>query len=176
MKTIEKQTQSAIQAEDIARWLTFSGFWGSIFYILSMIGLVAGQRQQPVRLNTGTGLLGMAVHVVTFVTVGSGGGLAASLAKGKSTSQQARERIDPERLERGIAQAGISAALGSIIPFALTLGSVQVAERLTGHALCEDNTTNWPRAVGTTAVLTGLTALAVSRIAAWVARDARSNA
>lgn len=172
MKAVEKQTQPVIQGEDIARWLTFSSFWGSIFYILAIIGLVAGQRRQPVRLHAGTALLGMAVHVGTFVTVGSGGGLAASLARGQSTSQQARERIDPERLERGIVRAGASGALGSVIPFVLALGSLQVAERLTGQALFEDADTSWPRAVGTTAVFTGLTALAVSRIAAWVARDA----
>lgn len=171
--TLEQQTQPAIEREDIARWLTFSGFWGSIFYILSVIGLVAGQRQQPVRLNVGTALVGMAVHVGTFVTVGSGGGLLAALAKGQSTSQQARERVNPEQLDRGIVRAGAGATVGSVIPFLLTLGSLQVAERITGRALFEESSMNWPRAVGTTAVFTGLTALAVSRIAAWVARDAR---
>ncbi len=175
MKTIEKQTQPAFEREDIARWLTFSGFWGSLFYILSMIGLVAGQRQQPVRLNAGTALVGMAVHVGTFVTVGSGGGLLAALARGQSTSQQARERVNPEQLERGIVRAGAGGTVGSVIPFLLALGSVQVAERVTGKALFEGGDTSWPRAVGTTAVCTGLTALAVSRIAAWVARDARNS-
>lgn len=175
MKTIEKQTQPAIEREDIARWLTFSGFWGSLFYILSLIGLVAGQRQQPVRLNAHTALVGMAVHVGTFVTIGSTGGLLAALVKGKSTSQQARERVNPEQLERGIVRAGVSGAVGSVIPFLLTLGSLQVAERITDKPLFEEGNTNWPRAVGTTAIFTGLTALAVSRIAAWVARDAGNS-
>jgi hypothetical protein len=54
---------------------------------------------------------------------------------------------------------------------------LKLAERITGEAAFSDGeAVDWPQAIGVTASLSGLTALAVSRIVAWVARDARTSA
>lgn len=172
----QQELQHVIKREDVARWITFSGFWGFVFYLLSLVGLLASHRRQPLRINANTALVGMGIHVGSFITVGSLLSALQSLWRGKSTTQQAREQIGSGDLERSMLQQVAGAAAGSVVPFAWTVGSLRVAERITGKRTFTDSSTiNWLGAAGTTALLSGVTSLAVNRIAAWVARDAASS-
>ncbi len=168
------QSQELIKQSDVARWITFSGFWGFVFYLLAFAGLLTGHRRQALRINTKTAMVGLGLHVVSFVLLGSLFSAIGSLVRGKSSTQQAREQIGSGRLERTILVQAAGGAAGSVVPFALAVSSLQVAQRITGKPALEDGKNiNWAQAAGTTALLSGITALAVSRIAAWVARDAR---
>lgn len=174
MKTTDQAGQAVIKRQDVARWITFSGFWGFVYYLLAFVGLLVGQRRQPARVDMRTTLVGMGVHVAAFVTFGSLISAIGALVRGKSTTRQAREQISRGNLERTIVLQGLGGAVGSAAPFALAVGSLRAAEQITGKTtLVGDGDTDWLRAVGTTALLSGVTATAVSRIAAWVARDAR---
>lgn len=176
MTTTESQSQSLIGTQDVARWFTFTGFWGFVFYLLSFAGLLRGQRRQPVSVDTDTAIVGMGIHIGVFVTAGSLFSAGASLVRRQSTTQQARQRVDDGTIERTIPLQAVGGAIGSIIPFAMAVGSIRAAERVTGKALFPDgNDIAWSRAIGTTALLSGVTALAISRIAAWVANDARQS-
>lgn len=170
------QDQDLFKGEDVARWITFSGFWGFIYYLLSWIGLLAGQRKQPLQVQRESALVGLGIHLGLFVTLGSLVSAVGAVLQGKSTTQQARERVGSGLLQRSILLQGLGGAVGSVIPFALTVGSLRGAERITRRAAINDfRSINWPVAIGTTALASGVTALAVSRIAAWVARDARRS-
>lgn len=167
--------QSIVTQEDVARWLTFSGFWGFVFYLLSTTGMALSHRRQPAPVNASTIVTGMGLHVGTFVTFGSAVIAATSLKRGKSTTDLARENINSSDSSTSTPiQTGLSAATGSVAPFALALASLLVAERLTGKpAFPEGGTIDWVRAIGVNSVLTGVTAAAVSRIFGWVVQDVR---
>lgn len=64
--------------------------------------------------------------------------------------------------------------LGSLVPFTLAIGSITLASRLTGKpAFGKPHAIRWPLAMGTMVAASGILALAVSRITAWVAQDAK---
>jgi len=174
---MSKHKQQAIQPEDFARWLTFGGFWGFVFYLLSFAGLLLGHRHQPVRVNTRTSLVGMIIHTGFFVGMVSLFSALQSLLTGKSSSQTGRERVSGGTLERSILKLAVGGGLGSIIPFALSVGSLKAAETITGEAAFQNSDDiNWIQAAGTTALLSSITALSVARITAWVAQDSREGA
>lgn len=163
-----------IGGEDVARWVTFSGFWGAVFYLLACASMIASSRRQPVRLSGKTVGIGLLLHVATFVAGGSLSSAAGSLIRGKSSREQAQEAIATGRLERTVPLQALGGAAGSVVPFGLAVASLRAAERITGRpALGDLDEVRWPQAVGTMVAASGLTALAVSRIAAWVARDAK---
>lgn len=175
METPEVLKDAPIGGEDVARWLTFTGFWGAIFYLLACASLVSASRRQPVRLSAPTLGLGLLLHVATFMVGGSLSSAAGALARGKSSTEQAQESIKSGQLERSIPLQALGGALGSVVPFGLAVASLEVAGRLTGQPAVKDlQAVRWPQAVGTMVAASGATALAVGRIAAWVARDARS--
>lgn len=174
MKTHEHQPR--IEASDVARWFTFGGFWGFVFYLLSVAGMLIGHRRQPTSFNARTALVGMGIHVSIFVALTSLFSMLQSLVTGKSSTRTARERIAGGTLERSIITLGASSGTGSIIPFLMAAGSLRAAERITGEpAFPEADQISWPRAAGSTALLSSITALAVARIAAWVAQDSRTG-
>ncbi|HMQ34853.1 MAG TPA: hypothetical protein PKD53_29300 [Chloroflexaceae bacterium] len=174
MKTPEVLKDAPIEGEDVARWLTFTGFWGAIFYLLACASLVAASRRQPVRLSAPTLGLGLLLHVATFMVGGSLSSAVGSLVRGKSSTEQAQEAIKSGQLERSIPLQALGGAVGSVVPFGLAVASLRVAGRLTGQPALKDlQAVQWPQAVGTMVAASGATALAVSRIAAWVARDAK---
>jgi hypothetical protein len=179
-QTLQRSVQ--FEREDILRWFTFSSFWGSVFYLLSCVSLATAHREQPLRINTGTAAAGMGLHVGTFVALGSIGSAVAAIKRGKTTTEMARESIassegslNASGMER--LKGALGAGAGSTIPFAMSLASLLLAERLTGTpAFPGRDSIRWPQALATMAAGTGLTALAVSQIASWVARDARIGA
>lgn len=174
MRTPELFKEAPIKGEDVARWLTFTSFWGALFYLLSCVSLVAASRRETVRLNGRTLGVGLLLHVATFVAGGSLSSAVGSLARGKSSTEQAEESIKSGQLERTVPLQALGGALGSVVPFGLAVGSLQLAEHITGQpALSDEQAVSWPQAVGVMVTSSGLTALAVSRIAAWVARDAK---
>lgn len=175
METPQVMKDAPIGREDVARWLTFSGFWGAIFYLLACASLLATSKRQPVRINTQTVGVGMLLHVLTFVVGGATASAIGSLARGQSSTEQAQESIKGGQLERTVLLQALGGALGSVVPFGLAVGSLRVAERLTGQPALKDaqSSVQWPQAVGAMTLASGVTALAVSRIAAWVARDAK---
>lgn len=176
-KPAELIKSAPIEGEDVSRWLTFSGFWGSIYYLLSCVSLVAGARRQPLKLHTPTLGLGYLFHVLSFVVGGSLLSAVGSLVRGKSSSQQAEEAIGGGTLERTWLLQALGGAAGAAVPFAMALLSQQLASRVTGEdAVSADADISWPVAGGTMVTISGLTALAVSRIAAWVAEDAKTGA
>jgi hypothetical protein len=162
---------------DVARWFTFGGFWGFVFYLLSLIGLLAGHRRQPVGVHMPTVLVGMLIHVSGFVGLVSLFSIVQMLVTGKSTTQTAQERIGGGVLEQSVGRLAVSGATGSVVPFGIATGCIRVAEGVTGEAAFVDGgEVSWPRAVLVTMGLSSVTAMAVARITAWVARDARTGA
>ncbi|NJP06480.1 MAG: hypothetical protein HC837_13070 [Chloroflexaceae bacterium] len=161
-----------VTGEDVARWLTFSGFWGFVFYVLSTVGMLIGQRKQPVRIHGKTVLVGMIVHVVSFTALGSLLSAVVSFRSGKSTTRMARERIPT--VEQRIGPQTLGGMVAGAVPFLMSAGSLQVARKMTGKMAFPDaQTIDWVRGGSIMALLTAVTALAVSNIAAWVARDSR---
>lgn len=177
MHITEQQRRPLVGRQDVARWITFSSFWGFIFYLLSFAGLLAGHRRGAPRVNANTAFVGMGVHVAVFNVFGFFLGAMTTLTRGKSTTEQARERIGGGSLDRNILAPALVGAVGAVVPLTMASGSLKLAERITGEAAFSDGeAVDWPQAIGVTASLSGLTALAVSRIVAWVARDARTSA
>jgi hypothetical protein len=175
MNAIQLFKKTPIRGEDIPRWLTFTSFWGAISYLLTCISLLAGGRRDAARLNLRTLGLGFLLHTTGFVTGGSLAVAVGSIVSGKSSTEVSQQEISGGQLEHSIVQQGVGGALGSVVPFALALGSIKLANRITGKsAFGETRTMSWPIAVGTMVVTSGVLALAVSRITAWVAEDAKS--
>lgn len=164
-----------ISGEDVARWVTFSGFWGAIFYLLACVSLVASSKRQPVRVSAPTLGLGLLLHVAAFVAGGTATSAIGALARGKSSTEQAQESIKSGQLEQTVPLQALGGALGSVVPFGLAVGSLRLAGQITGEPALKDlQSVQWPQAIGAMTISSGVTALAVSRIAAWVARDAKS--
>ncbi len=169
-----QEQKPIVTGQDVARWLTFSGFWGFVFYLLSLVSMLIGHRRQPAQLNTKNALVALGLHVGTFVTIGSAFSAAVSFKRGRSTSELAQESTSSGQTGSNPLQTGASAAAGSPLPFALAAASTRMAGSLTGQPTFPEGTSiDWLRAAGTNAVFTGITAMAVSRIAGWVAQDAR---
>jgi hypothetical protein len=163
-----------IGGEDVRRWLVFTSFWGSVFYVLSCTSLIIGARRQTVKFHAPSVGIGYGLHVLTFVVGGSLLSAANSIVRGKSTSEQAEDAIGSGQIERQWPLQALGGAAGSVIPFALAVTSQKVASNITGRAAITEDV-NWPAASGAMVVASGLTALAVARIAAWVARDAQQG-
>lgn len=177
MRGIEPIKDAPIGGEDVSRWLTFTSFWGSISYLLACVSLIAGARRESVRLHTPTLALGYAMHVLAFTVGGSLLSAAGSVARGKSSTAQAEESIGGGTLERTWPLQAAGGAAGSVLPFAMAVASQGLASRITGRdALGEGAAVSWPVAGGAMVASSGLVALAVSRITAWVAEDAKSGA
>lgn len=174
---MEQQTSTPlVGAGDVARWFTFGGFWGFVFYLLSFAGMLTGHRRQPVHVNVRTVSIGMGIHVGIFVGLTSLFSLLQSLVTGKSSRQIAQERIGGGTLEQSVLKLALSGGTGSVIPFLIARQSLHVAKGITGYPAFESNEDlNWARSVGVTAVLSGITAMAVARITSWVAQDARTG-
>jgi uncharacterized protein (UPF0548 family) len=168
--------KAPVEAEDVSRWLTFTSFWGSIFYLLSCVGIVAGSRRRPARLDGPTVGIGYLIHLATFVVGGSLVSFLGNLLRGKTSTQQAEEAIGGGALERAWPLQAVGGAAGAVVPFALAVASQAVAAQITGERTpADENEVSWPVAAGATVAATGLLALAVSRIVAWVAEDAKSG-
>jgi hypothetical protein len=167
-----------IRGRDVTRWLTFSTFWGSVSYLLACASLAGASRRQPVRVNAGTTLLGLGIHVASFVALGSATAATAAFVRQKPTTQISTEEISGGSLEqpKNIISQGLGAAAASVVPLALAVASQQAAERIAGSpAIGKIDDMRWLRAVAVMSALSGLTSLAVARITGWVARDARGG-
>lgn len=174
METPQVLKDAPVRGEDVARWLTFSSFWGAIFYLLACASLLATSKRQPVKVNPPTVGVGMLLHVLTFVVGGTLSSAIGSLVRGKSSTEQAEEAIKSGKLERTVPLQALGGAIGSVVPFGLAIGSLKLAEQITGRPAVKDtDAVQLPQALAAMTVASGFTALAVSRIAAWVARDAR---
>lgn len=175
MSTNNLLKDTPIRSEDLPRWLTFTSFWGASSYVLSCVSLIAGSRSHPVRIEPATIGLGMLLHTATFMATGSLAVATGSIVSGKSSTEVSQQDISGGSLERSVAQQGAGGAFGSLVPFALALGSLELAGKLTGRpAFGEPRRISWPRSLGTMVAASGLLALAVARITAWVAEDAKS--
>ncbi len=175
MTRVDHTAHNVFQRENVARWVTFTGFWGFVFYLISFMSILTGHRRQPARVHTNTALVGMGVHIATFVSAGSIFSALSSLVRQQTTIAQTRERIKNGTFETSIALQALAGATGSVIPLVMAVGSMRAAERMTGRPVFEDaQDINWIRATGTNILASGFAALAVSRIAAWIVRDARA--
>ncbi|NTU80789.1 MAG: hypothetical protein HGA45_15660 [Chloroflexales bacterium] len=176
MNTIAKtRKETPIRGEDIPRWLIFTSFWGGISYLLTFVSLLVGSRRNPTQINRTTLGLGFLLHTSSFMVGGSLIVAAVSIIRGKSSTAIAQEDIRSGQLGRSIIQLGGVGALGSVVPFTLAVGSIELARTITGQpAIGEADGQNWPLTIGTMAAASGMLSLAVSRITAWVAQDARS--
>lgn len=170
-----KQTKqrAVISKQDPWRWVTFSGFWGGLYYLFVGVGLIAGTKLPAVKVNRRAGLVSFLVYIITFVSGGVVSSLIEQLIVRRSAKDQSREAIAAGVLEPSIPLQALGGAAGSVVPFALVLGSSEVARRVIGVPVFEPEAINWPRAIAVTATLSGLASLAVSRIAAWIADDAQ---
>jgi hypothetical protein len=170
-----KESHDVIQPRDIVRWLTFTSFWGFISYLLACTSLLAAQRRQPTPLDAQSAAVGMGVHIGSFVVFGSLMSAATAVLSGKSTTEISEERISGGDLEKpGVLRGIASGAAGSTIMLGLAVVSMATAEQITGKPVFAQKNIDWRRAMGTMAIVSGITAFAVNRITGWVARDAKS--
>ncbi|HEU4323488.1 MAG TPA: hypothetical protein VFS21_10115 [Roseiflexaceae bacterium] len=161
-----------VAPDDPLRWVTFSGFWGFVFFVLSVAGMLAGQRHTVVRINQRTLWAALLLHMAAFVGGGTLFSALQQLLVRRSAKEQAEQAVATGALQRSIPLQALGSALGAVVPFGLAVGSARLAEHLTGAPLLPRARTDWPRALAVTSGLSGLVALAVTRIAAWVAEDA----
>ncbi|GAB4208044.1 MAG: hypothetical protein OHK0022_37080 [Roseiflexaceae bacterium] len=162
----------AVAPDDPLRWVTFSGFWGFVFFLLSVAGLLAGQRHSVVRINQRTLWAALLIHMTAFVTGGTLFSALQQVLVRRSAEEQSEQAVASGTLQRSVPLQTLGSAVGAVVPFGLAVASAQLAERLTGAPLLPRARTDWRRALAVTSGLSGLAALAVSRIAAWVAEDA----
>jgi hypothetical protein len=162
-----------ISPQDPWRWLTFSSFWGSIYYGLVYAGLIAGHTDPTVRVNRRALMVSLLVYLPVFVSGGTLVSLLQQLVVQRSAKEQSETAIASGVLEPSIPLQALGGAVGSVVPLCLVLASSEVACRLCGEPLMEPAAIRWPRAIAVTGALSGLASLAVSRIAAWVAEDAQ---
>lgn len=174
MRTPDFVKDAPVKGEDLSRVLTFTSFWGAIFYLYASVSQLVGARRQPVRVDLPTLGLGLLLHLLTFVGGGTAMSLLAAVATGKSATEQAEKDIAGGTLERTWFAQGLAGGAGSLVPFLLAVLSQKLAGQITGTPAIDDET-NWPVAGGTMVTASGLTALAVSRITAWVAEDAKQG-
>ncbi len=173
MQLPETLKNPPIHSTDVRRWLVFTSFWGSISYLLSSTSLVIAARRRPVKLDTPTLGIGFVMHVTTFMAGGSLAAATSAMVRGKPTTEQSEEAISSGQLQQNWPLQAAGGAIGSLVPFALAIISQRLAGQRTGRtAIAKD--VNWPLAGGAMVGLSGLTALAVARIVAWVAQDAQS--
>lgn len=173
MDLVKIDNEVVVEDQDVVRWITFTGFWGGIYYLLACTSLAVGQRKQPVQVDVPATTTALGLHLSTFIAGGSLISASSALISRKSTTEQAREQIASGQIEQTIVQQALGGAVGSVLPFGIALASMQAVEQITGKKAFDTDHMNWPVAVGTMIGLSGLTALCVSRIAAWVAKDAR---
>ncbi|MBP1465973.1 hypothetical protein EYB53_009685 [Candidatus Chloroploca sp. M-50] len=166
-----------LQGEDLGRALVFSSFWGSIFYLLAFVSQLLAFRRPPAEVQSKPTLTGAGIFVGGFVGLGTLGIAIVSLLKGKSPAEQAREQLGTagEGGSNSVFGTALGAGLGSVVPFSVAVGSMRLAERITGvPAVGPQEHVDLPRAAAVNALLTALIAAAVTRITGWVARDARA--
>ena len=167
------QQREVISGQDPWRWVTFSSFWGGVYYLIVGAGLIAGNKSRTVQINRRASLVSLLVYMATFV---SGGTLFSFLEQRivrRSAKEQSERVIASGTLEPSIPLQALGGAAGSVVPLGLVLAANEVARRATGETVFAPTAVNWPRTVVVTAALSGLASLAVSRIAAWVAKDAQ---
>jgi len=163
------------QGEDLSRTLVFSGFWGTIFYLLAFVSQLLTFRLPPAAVRGRTVLAGAGIFIGGFVGLGTVLVAAASARTGKTPAQQARAQLGMAGEGRGLLRTALGAGLGSLLPLTLASGSMQLAAGLTGApALAPPEGVSLPRAAAANALLTALAAAAVTQITGWVARDARA--
>jgi uncharacterized protein (UPF0548 family) len=175
MQLPETLKNPPIHRTDVRRWLVFTSFWGSLFYVLASTSQIIAARQRPVKLDTPTLGIGYAMHIATFIAGGSAVAATSAIVRGKPTTEQSEEAISGGQLEQNWALQAAGGAVGSLVPFALTVISQRIAGRRTGRPAISSDV-NWPLAGGAMIGLSGLVALGVARIVAWVAQDAKSDA
>jgi hypothetical protein len=174
MRATDIVKDAPVKGEDLSRVLTFTGFWGTIFYLYATLSQLVAARRSSVRVHMPTVGLGLLFHLLAFVGGGTTMSLLGAAVTGKRPTEQAEKDIAGGTLERTWFAQGLAGGLGSLVPFALALISQKLAGQVTGGAAVEDDV-SWPVAGGTMVTASGLTALAVSRITAWVAEDAKSG-
>ncbi len=165
--------QPLIGKQDVARWLTISGFWGFVFYLLAYLSMLLSQRRQPVLVNAKTVLVGMILHIFALITSGSFFSAMTSVLRGTSTTQDARKQAATNLLERTVVLQGVSGAIGSIIPFTFSRRCLQMAAKITGQEAfpAGEGAINWHQAQLLMAFFVGVVGTIVARISAWVADD-----
>ena len=162
-----------VEAQDIPRWVTFGGFWGFVFYLLSLVGILTSHRNQPARVNMRTVLVGLGLQILSFIGFTTVFSIGQAAVVKKSSTRLARERISGGSFVGSFFKLGLSASLVSLLPFGFAVGNMKTAERITGEPAFENaEEINWPKAVGVATFFSGLTGLAVARITSWVAQDA----
>jgi hypothetical protein len=171
------KTAGLVRSEDVQRWITFTGFWGFIFYLLACVAQALASRRQPVPIHTPTAVTGLAIHLVAFVGGGSALIAAGSAVQGKRTTTLARERIGRSTLGRPlqVLGQGLGAAVGSLLPLGMAIASQRAAAQITGTPVFPDAAAiDKPRTLLAMGGLSSLVAMAITLIVGWVARDARS--
>jgi hypothetical protein len=163
------------QREDLSRTLVFSGFWGTIFYLLAFVSQLLTFRRPLAEVRSRTVLVGAGIFIGGFVGLGTLLVAVVSARTGKTPAQQARAQLGMAGEESGLLRTALGAGLGSLLPLVLAWGSMRLAAGLTGApVLAPPEGVSLPRAAVANALLTTLVAAAVTQITSWVARDARA--
>lgn len=174
---MKQQTRrGAISHEDPWRWLTFSSFWGSIYYLLVYAGIIVGHRSKTAQFNRRPLLVSLLLFLLFFISGSTLLSVIEQLVVRRSAKEQSRRAIASGLLEPSIPLQAIGGAAGAVGAFGLAAASNQIAERITHEPVFPAPDIDWPRALAATSIFSGLASLAVSRIAAWVAEDAQAVA
>jgi hypothetical protein len=174
-----EETAGLVRSEDMQRWITFTGFWGFIFYLLACVAQALASRRQPVQIHAPTAATGLAIHLTAFVGGGSALIAVGSAVPGKRSTTLARERIGRNTLGRPlqVLGQGLGAAVGSLLPLGMVLASQRAAAKITGTPVFPDTAAiDRPRTILAMGGLSSLVAMAITLIVGWVARDARRAA
>ncbi|RRR74517.1 MAG: hypothetical protein EI684_06845 [Candidatus Viridilinea halotolerans] len=169
---------AAVRDDTLSRVLVFTSFWGSIFYLLSVVSQALTMRRQPVEVEAKTVMTGGAIFVSSFMAMGSLGLAIATWRRGKTPAAQSREQFAKvtERDGARVLGTALRAGAGSGLMLTLATGCLRLAEAITGKpALAPQEAVDLPRNAALNALLTGLIAAAVTKITDWVALDARRN-
>ena len=162
-----------IADQDPWRWVTFSGFWGGVYYLIIGASLVAGNKSVDVRINRRAALISFLIYITTFVSGGVLFSFIEQLIVRKSATEQSRTAIASGALEPSIPLQAIGGAASAIVPLTLVIGSNEIARRITNSTVFAPTNIAWARTITVAVTLSGLASLAVSRIAAWIADDTR---
>lgn len=173
MKQQQNRRHGVISAEDPWRWVTFSGFWGSLYYLLVCAGLIAGHESTAPQVNKRALRVSFIVYLASFVSGGTLISLLQQLVIRRSAKDQTRDVIASGVFERSIPFQALGAAAGAVPAMGLVLGANSIAERVTGEQAIVGGPIRWSRAIAVASLLGGAAGLAITRIAGWIAEDAQ---
>lgn len=169
----QNRRHGVISPEDPWRWITFSSFWGSLYYLFVCIGLIVGHESSAPQINKRALRMSLTIYLVSVISGGTVFSLLEQLIVRRSAKDQTRDVIASGIFEPTIPLQALGAAVGALPALGLVLGANNIAERVTGEQVVVGGPIRWPRAIAVMSLLAGAAGFAVTRITGWIAEDAQ---